>query len=359
MKHLKTLSILLLVCLLLFTACTPAQPPISGEGEGQQNEQQQSGQNGEGQQQGNNEGSGQNNDGQGSDAPTGPVGPVGDPNGTATVTYAAKQVNDGQTFTGRDPLPAIDYIVGDPQNAKGLSTERFSFSYGVAKNGEPHHITVNNQSRFDGFGSNGLSWDNKTNKEEAKVLYLTFDCGYVYGDLTERILDTLKEKEVPAAFFCTLDFLEDAPALTSRMIAEGHIVGNHSVTHPSDCAALTREKMAWELLGVENYLRVNFGYSSKYFRFPTGAYSENALDVVNSVGYRSIFWSIAHADWDPKDQPGVEKSFNTVTSRLHPGAVILLHSTSPDNADILGRFIDFARSEGYEFRSLDDYPGWQ
>ena len=142
------------------------------------------------------------------------------------------------------------------------------------------------------------------------------------------------------------------------MITEGHILGNHSVNHPSDSSALSREKLAAELLGVHNHLRVNFGYESRYFRFPTGTYSPNALELVESIGYRSVFWSVAHADWDPEDQPGVDKSFATVTSRLHPGAVILLHTCSPDNVAMLADLIDYARAQGYEFRSLDQYEYW-
>ncbi len=259
----------------------------------------------------------------------------------------------GATYTGREPLAPMEFRVPDPDNLRGLSTEKYSHAFGVAKDGAPHHITVSNQAIFDSYGTNALAWDNIT---EGKVLYLTFDCGYEYKNLTSIILDTLAEKQVPATFFCTMDYLETAPQITARMINEGHIVGNHSTTHPSDSSLLTREELAWELLGVHNYLLANFGYESSYFRFPTGTCSENALDLVNSVGYKSIFWSIAHADWDPANQPGVDKSFDTVTSRLHPGAVILLHATSPDNAAILGDFIDYARAQGYEFRSLDEYP---
>lgn len=251
-------------------------------------------------------------------------------------------------------LPEIEYTVNDPNNDRGLSTERFPFSFGVAKNETPHDITVINQAVFDGFDVNALGWDNKT---DGKVLYLTFDCGYKYEDLTDRILNTLKEKDVEAAFFCTLSFLKEDPEGVQRMLEEGHIVGNHSTTHP-DCTTISRTEFAEELLGVNNHMRVNYGYDTKYFRFPTGAYSQNALDLANSLGYRSIFWSIAHADWDPENQPGVQTSFDTVTSRLHPGAVILLHSTSPDNADILGDLIDYARNKGYEFKSLDEYEYW-
>lgn len=274
---------------------------------------------------------------------------------TVTVQNPATVVNAGNTYTGKPPMADITYTVVDPLNKLGLSTEGISHSFGAAKDGKPHSITVANQQRFDAYRLNALAWDNKT---EEKVIYLTFDCGYEYNNLTADILDTLKEKNVSAAFFCTLDYLKKSPANVTRMINEGHIVGNHSTTHPSNCATLSREKMAWELLGVHNYLRVNFGYESRYFRFPAGNYSQNALETVMSIGYRSVFWSIAHADYDTEKQPGVDQSFQTVTSRLHPGAVILLHAISSDNAAMLADFIDYARAEGYEFRTLDDYAYW-
>lgn len=259
------------------------------------------------------------------------------------------------TYTGRSSLSQVEYTVKDPLNKKGLSTNKFSFSFGAAKDGKPHSITVDNQAIFDRFGTNALAWDNKTS---SKVLYLTFDCGYEYKNLTSVMLDTLKEKGIKGAFFVTDSYLRSSPQIVARMINEGHIVGNHTVTHPSDSAILPKEQLASELLGVHNNLLANFGYKSKYFRFPTGAYSECAIDLVNNVGYRSVFWSIAHTDWDPDNQSGVDVSFETVTSRLHPGAVILLHTTSPDNAQILGDFIDYALSQGYEFRSLDQYSNW-
>lgn len=276
-----------------------------------------------------------------------------DPN-SVTVSHTPTVVQPGSTFSGLAPLDPITYTVSDPDNSRGLSTEGVDFSFGAARDGQPHWITKDNQTLFDSLDSGALAWDNKS---DGKILYLTFDCGYEYKTLTSDILDILEEKDVPAAFFCTLGYLKDAPEVVARMISDGHIVGNHSATHPN-CTTLSREQLAWEILNVENYLRVNFGYSSKYFRFPSGSYSHNALDVVDGVGYRSVFWSIAHADWDPENQPGVDVSFETVTSRLHPGAVILLHTTSPDNVAILADFIDYARDQGYEFRTLDDYPYW-
>jgi peptidoglycan-N-acetylmuramic acid deacetylase len=110
--------------------------------------------------------------------------------------------------------------------------------------------------------------------------------------------------------------------------------------------------MALELKGVDDVLRTKFGYSSPFFRFPEGSYSECALDLVQSLGYKSVFWSSAYADWDTSNQKGRAYAFNTVTSRLHPGCVLLLHSVSKDNAEAMGDIIDWARAQGYEFKAL-------
>lgn len=275
--------------------------------------------------------------------------------GSTTVTYPVN--GDGTTYTGAPSLEEKSYTVHDPENERGLSEKSIGFSFGEAKNGKPHNTTVNNQKNFDKTGYDVLAWDNKSSTSE-KVLYLTFDCGYKYGDLMESILDTLKEKSVNATFFCTMQYIKTAPSEVTRIINDGHIIGNHSTTHPSDCAKISREALAREVLGINNYLRVKFGYDCKYFRFPAGNYSTNALELVDSIGCRTVFWSLAYRDWDPKNQQGEDVALETVTSRLHPGAVILLHSTSPDNAAILGKFIDYARAQGYTFRSLDEYPYW-
>ncbi len=233
---------------------------------------------------------------------------------------------------------------------KQFSNEKIAHSYGVAKNGEANDISKNAQKFFEDKGFNAFCLDT-VSKE--KVLYLTFDCGYENG-FTSKILDVLKEKNVNAAFFCTLPQVKENPELIKRMIDEGHVVGNHSTTHPS-FAEITREKMITEIKTMDDYLQEKYNYSEPYFRFPKGEYSENALDLVNSLGYSAVFWSLAYADWDVDNQKGEDYAFNTVTARLHPGAVILLHSVSSDNANALSRIIDFARQEGYEFRSLREY----
>lgn len=254
-----------------------------------------------------------------------------------------------ETPTGFSPLDLVTYTVNDPNNERGLSTEKKSHSHGPASDSKPHYTVVAFQDTFDKYSA--LTLDRKT---EQKVLYLTFDCGWEYNNLTSRILDTLKEKNVPAAFFCTLDHIKKEPELIARMINEGHIVGNHSTNHPS-FAKIDRTTMALEIEETENYLRENYGYASKFFRFPSGEYTESALDLVASLQYKSIFWSVAYNDWNVEKIQGKDYAVKTVTERLHNGAVILLHSVSEDNANALGEIIDKARAEGYEFKALTDY----
>lgn len=258
---------------------------------------------------------------------------------------------DGKTYTGLRPLPLKSFEVKDPENTRDLDETRIEYGYGAAKDGRPHQTSLDNQAYFEKGGFNAVCLDTRS---AGKPLYLTFDCGYENG-YTASILDTLMEKGVPSAFFCTLPQVKSCPELTARMINEGHIVGNHSVKHPS-FPTLTRTQMAQELRGMDDYLRTHFGYSEAYFRFPMGEYSDSALDLVGSLGYKSVFWSVAYADWDLSKQKGEEHAFQTVTARLHPGAVILLHSVSPDNAHALGRIIDRAREQGYVFKSLRDLP---
>lgn len=269
------------------------------------------------------------------------------------TSYSGAKVMTGaagaDTLTGFAPLETVKYDVKDPDNSRGLSVKKIEHSHGPASGGKAHHTVVEFQKTFDKYGA--LTLDQKSGE---KVLYLTFDCGWEYENLTSKVLDVLKEKNVPAAFFCTLDHIKKQPELVARMIKEGHIVGNHSTTHPS-FASISRTKMKNEIEQTENYLRENFGYCAKFFRFPAGEYNESALDLVSSLGYMSVFWSVAYNDWNVKEIKGKDYAVKTVGERLHPGAVILLHSVSKDNAAALGEIIDNARKDGYVFKALTDY----
>ena len=265
-----------------------------------------------------------------------------------------KQDPSTKTFTGLLPLPVRPVEISDPANSKHLPLTKIEHSYGAAKDGVVHDISKGHQVFFDQKNYAAVCYDNKSTE---KALYLTFDCGYENGN-TAIILDVLKEKQVPAAFFCTVDEMRGAPDIVARMINEGHIVGNHSLTHPH-FSAINREAMAKELIEADNYLRQNFGYSAPFFRFPYGEYNESALDAVASLGFTSVFWSASYRDWAEAEQQGAQYAFDMVTSRIHPGCVLLLHSVSSDNAQAMGRIIDHARAEGYVFRHLTALPSFR
>ena len=285
---------------------------------------------------------------------------TGEKDNRPSVTEAEKKnekvikgANTGtdETFTGFKPLEKRNFTVSDPDNSRGLSTEKICHSFGVAKDGEANDISKNAQKYFDEKNFDAVTLDTVTKK---KVMYLTFDCGYENG-YTMKILDVLKEKNVPAAFFCTLHEMEQNPDIIARAINDGHIVGNHTNTHPS-MDEISRMQMTDEIKAFDDYLREHFGYSALYFRFPKGEYSDCALDLVSSLGYTSVFWSLAYSDWDLDNQKGKDYAVETVSARFHPGAVILLHSISPDNAAALPEIIDKAREQGYEFRALTQLP---
>jgi len=188
---------------------------------------------------------------------------------------------------------------------------------------------------------------------ERKELFLTFDNGYENG-LTPRILDVLKEKKAPAAFFVTGHFVKDKPDLVKRMLEEGHIVGNHSWSHP-DLSQVGAERIRSEMDRVEQGVsQLGEQKKMRYMRPPRGIFSDRMLGVCRELGYTGVFWSIAYKDWDVNAQKGWKYAYDSVVGQLHPGAVILLHSVSRDNADALGRIIDAARQQGYEFKSLDE-----
>lgn len=187
-----------------------------------------------------------------------------------------------------------------------------------------------------------------------KVLYLTFDAGYENG-CTAKILDTLKEKQVPAAFFLVGNYIQRSPDLVRRMVAEGHTVGNHTMHHYdmsrlSDKAAFSRE-----LTDLETLYKETVGQElPKYYRPPQGIYSEENLKMAQELGYQTVFWSLAYVDWNNDAQPTKETAFAKLLPRTHNGAVVLLHSTSKTNAEILGELIDKWKAMGYRFGTLEE-----
>ena len=185
-----------------------------------------------------------------------------------------------------------------------------------------------------------------------KVLYLTFDAGYENG-FTAQILDVLKEHHVPAAFFLVGNYLETQPELVQRMVQEGHTVGNHTWGHKDMSAISDKETFAEELKKVEEaYLEITGQEMEKFYRPPQGDYSEENLKMAQELGYKTVFWSLAYADWDNDAQPTPEQAFSKLLGRVHPGAVVLLHSTSKTNAAILEELLTKWEDMGYTFAPI-------
>lgn len=187
-----------------------------------------------------------------------------------------------------------------------------------------------------------------------KVLYLTFDAGYENG-CTAKILDTLKEKQVPAAFFLVGNYIRQSPDLVRRMVAEGHTVGNHTMHHYDMSRLSDKAAFSKELTDLEALYKETVGQElPKFYRPPQGIYSEENLKMAQELGYKTLFWSLAYVDWNNDAQPTREAAFAKLLPRTHNGAVVLLHSTSKTNAEILGELIDKWKAMGYRFGTLEE-----
>lgn len=186
-----------------------------------------------------------------------------------------------------------------------------------------------------------------------KKIYLTFDAGYENGNI-EKILDILDKENIKGAFFVLDNLIIKNTDLVKRMADNGHYVCNHTKNHRNLTAA-NDEDIISNLTALEDIYREYTGYEmAKYFRFPEGKYSEDYLRCVSELGYKSIFWSFAYADWDNTKQPARDAAIKKILDNTHNGAIILLHPTSNTNAEILPELIAKWREMGYEFGTLDD-----
>lgn len=196
-----------------------------------------------------------------------------------------------------------------------------------------------------GFNNRYSVFDAYALSDDENRIIITFDQGYENG-YTSKILDTLKEKNVKAIFFLTGDYAKKEESLVKRMIAEGHTLGNHGMTHAS-LPSLSHDDAVKEIMSLHEYMLNNYGYEMQYFRFPCGEYSEETLGTVQECGYKTLFWSFAYVDWKTDAQPEVGEGFKKVSESAHPGEILLLHSVSATNAEILGDVIDSFREKGF------------
>ena len=186
-----------------------------------------------------------------------------------------------------------------------------------------------------------------------KVVYLTFDVGYENGNV-EKVLDALAQAQAPAAFFILKHVVEANGALVERMVREGHTVCNHTANHP-DLSQASKERIESELEALNVAYKALIGSDMpKYFRPPEGSFSEQMMQSVYSLGYKTVFWSFAYADWDNNKQPSHDKAMRCIMDNIHNGAVILLHPTSATNATILPQVLSELKAQGYRFGTLEE-----
>lgn len=224
--------------------------------------------------------------------------------------------------------------------AEAPSSKKIAWGLGTATDeaGRPSDA-VNAQNKYDNYQSLFVG------EADKRRLWLTFDEGYENG-CTSRILDTLRDRNVSATFFVTLDYAERNPELVRRMITEGHTVGNHTCSHPS-LAECSPEEVRAELTGLHDYIKEHFGYDMYVMRPPKGEFSEQVLSIAKELGYTTVLWSFAYQDWKTDAQPDPDFAFERITSRTHNGEVALLHAVSETNTTILGDIIDFWRNDGF------------
>lgn len=247
----------------------------------------------------------------------------------------------------RITLLTIALFVGTMTGAHAIDNESHDWYFKRSKNHAPATTEPEFQELLKPYDSYFIG------QSEKKELYMTFDNGYENG-YTDEILDVLRKEEVPATFFVTGHYLRDQPDLVKRMVKEGHLVGNHSWSHP-DMTAISDDKIRTELRKVkEEYARLTGDKTMQYLRPPRGVFSERSLAISHEEGYHNIFWSLAYKDWETNKQRGSQYAYDSIMKQVHPGAIMLLHTVSKDNAEALEKVIQDLKKEGYTFKSLDD-----
>lgn len=267
-----------------------------------------------------------------------------------TSTKGVENVTNESNEKSNDESLDISSVDVDvvPVSSSSLSNTTCAWGFRRMKDEVQPEFSASYTKPLDEY--DGIYVGNKDNR----VIYLTFDEGYENG-YTATILDTLKEKGVEATFFVTMPYVKQNPELVQRMIDEGHIVGNHTVNHPSMPSVLDDEKLKKEVTGLHDYVLEKFNYEMKYLRPPKGEYSERTVKLCRDLGYTNVLWSFAYDDWDVKKQDRLDYDRKMIYNNLHNGCVMLLHAVSKDNDALLGEFIETAWDRGFEFCSLDDF----
>lgn len=260
---------------------------------------------------------------------------------------AAETLAEARLTTGQ---PMSEQGAGELSGNAELLPEAENWGLGFGKSGEKPtgNATIDEMKKYDAY---------YMAEGDEKVLYLTFDCGFENGN-TEPILDALKAHNAQATFFVVGHFLESAPDIVRRMVEEGHTVGNHTYHHPDMSKISDEDSFAKEINEVATLFRELTGTEmAMYYRPPQGKYSVVNLQMAKDMGYTTFFWSLAYVDWNQDDQPSHKEALDKLTARVHPGAIVLLHSTSKTNGEIMDELLTKWEEMGYTFRTLADFAG--
>lgn len=238
-------------------------------------------------------------------------------------------------------------IINAKSNEKIMKASSDNWGLGFGREGQPPTgtATADELKKYDAYYLGDTS---------KKVIYLTFDAGYENG-YTAQILDALKKHNVKATFFLVGNYITGSPELVNRMVEEGHTVGNHTYSHPDMSAISSKDGFCKELQKLEAAFKDATGQEmTKYYRPPQGKFSKKNLQMAKEMGYKTFFWSLAYVDWFNDKQPTKEEAFKKLLGRIHPGAIVLLHSTSKTNAQILDELLSKWEEMGYSFGTLQE-----
>lgn len=242
---------------------------------------------------------------------------------------------------------AAAYVVGlsAPVSAAVAATENWGLGFGDKESKPAGNVSAEELKKYDAY---------YVGTDTDKVIYLTFDAGFENGN-TPKILDALKKHNVCATFFVVGHYLETAPELVKRMTDEGHIVANHTYNHPDMSKISDKASFQKEMDDVAKlYKQITGQEMTAFYRPPQGKYNESNLQMAKDMGYKTFFWSLAYVDWYQDDQPTKEEAFEKLLGRIHPGAVVLLHSTSQTNGNIMDELLTKWEEMGYTFKSLSE-----
>ncbi len=184
---------------------------------------------------------------------------------------------------------------------------------------------------------------------EGRQVALTFDDG-PNPDVTDRILDELKQRGLRASFFMIGQNVVARPELARRVKAEGHEIANHSFTHPK-LSTMPDSQVDEEIQKTQDTFGEILGHQAIWFRPPYGAFRKNQAWIPQGKGLGIVYWDVDTSDWA---QPGEDKIVEAILGRSKPGSIVLCHDAHRQTADCLGRVLDGLLERDFKLSTLSE-----